>query len=203
VAAAGARGPGRAAAAAALTVALALLPAACRPTSTRPSFPPVPEAAITEIRLAPTEAVRLLAEALEADSIAPTRIELRDSWLETAWFDTATGAPVRHRPVGTGTVRVRAWADPTHPGNSKVYVETVYRPVVDPSVPERELDREVPRNHPVALKVRATLQELVKRYGGPPQPSEAGGGNAPGDENAPDAEQPDEEPSDMSPDTGP
>lgn len=185
-----------------LTIALSLLAAGgCRPNSTRPPFPPVPEAASTEIRLTPTDAVRLLAEALKADSIPPARVELRDTWLETRWFDAATGAPARHRPIGAGTVRVRAWADPTHPGNSKVVVETVYRPVVDPSVPERELDREVPRNHPVALKVRATLQELVKRYGGPPKPAEAaGGGNAPADERA----QPEsDEPADESPDTPP
>jgi hypothetical protein len=49
-----------------------------------------------------------------------------------------------------------------------VWVETIYRPLADPSLPVRELDRQVPRNHPVAVKVRATLQELVKRYGGPP-----------------------------------
>ena len=190
------------AATAALAIAL-LAVGACRPNSTRPPFPPVPEAATTEIRLAPTEAVRLLAEALKADSITPSRVELRDSWLETRWFDTAPGAPVRRRPVGAGAVRVRAWADPTHPGNSKVFVETVYRPMVDPSLPERELDREVPRNHPVAVKVRATLQELVKRFGGPPQPAEAaGGGNAPGDDSAePASDEPADESPEMSPNT--
>jgi hypothetical protein len=186
-------------------MALALLSAAgCRPDSTRPPFPPVPESASTEIRLAPTEAVRLLADALKAESIPPARVELRDSWLETRWFDATSGAPVRHRPVGAQAVRVRAWADPTHPGNSKVYVETVYRPVVDPSVPERELDREVPRNHPVAVKVRATLQELVKRYGGPPKPAEAGGpGNAPADQNAePEADESPDAAPETSPDSG-
>jgi hypothetical protein len=50
----------------------------------------------------------------------------------------------------------------------------------------------------VAIKVRATLQDLVKRYGGPPQPSENAGPTAePG--NAPESEQaPEEEPSDTS-----
>jgi hypothetical protein len=50
-------------------------------------------------------------------------------------------------------------------------VETIYRPVADPSVPDRELDRQVPRDHPVAIKVRAALQNLVKQYGGPPAPA--------------------------------
>jgi hypothetical protein len=169
----------------------------CRPVTTRPPFPPVPEAASTEIRLPPAEAARLLGEAFRAESIPATRVELRDTWLETGWFVAATGEPVRHhRPAGLDNVRVRAWADFTHPGFCKVAVETVYRPVADPSLPPRELDRQVPRDHPVAIKVRATLQDLVKRYGGPPQPAQtpaAGPEGEPG--NAPQEEQP-EEPSD-------
>ena len=82
---------------------------------------------------------------------------------------------------------MRGWADPTHPGSSKLFVETVYRPVEDPSLPERELDRQVPRNHPVAIKVRAALQDLVKRYGGPPPPVTAEPRAEPSEE--PDAEQ--------------
>jgi hypothetical protein len=175
-------------------VAALALGAGCQPVTTRPAFPPVPEAAFTEIRLSPSEATRLLAEALKADSIPAARVELRDTWLETGWFAASTGQPVHHRPIGPDVVRVRAWADPTHPGNSKVVVETVYRPLADPSLPQRELDRQVPRNHPVAIKVRATLQDLVKRYGGPPQqPSEnaeptAEPGNAPESEPPPEAE---------------
>ena len=188
-------GPGRAGrAAVATSVAAAAFLLACQPDTTRPPFPPVPEAASTEIRLPPAEATRLLAEALKADSVPPSRIELRDTWFETKWFVASTGMPAHHRATGLEVVRVRAWADPTHPGNCKLWVETVYRPVADPSLPQRELDRQVPRNHPVAIKVRAALQDLVKRYGGPPQENQnAGQPTAP--ENAPEYEQP-EEPSD-------
>ena len=178
-------------------VAAAALGVGCQPVTTRPPFPPVPEAASTEIRLSPSEATRLLAEALKADSVPPARVELRDTWLETGWFLASTGQPVRHRATGPDVVRVRAWADPTHPGNCKVVVETVYRPLADPSLPQRELDRQVPRNHPVAIKVRAALQDLVKRYGGPPPPSE-NAGPTPEPGNAPDSEQPAEEPADTS-----
>ncbi len=146
---------------------------ACQPATTRPPFPPVPQAAVTEMRLSPGEATRLLAAALQADSIPATRVYLRDSWLETGWFDPASGRPTAARPIGDDVVRVRAWAEPTHPGNSKVTVETTYHPAADASVPERELDRQVPRDHAVAIKVRAVLQELVKRYGGPPAPPPA------------------------------
>jgi hypothetical protein len=168
---------------------------ACRPVTTRPPFPPVPEAATTEIRLPPAEAARLLGEAFRAESIPATRVELRDTWLESDWFVAATGAPFRHRrPLGPDIVRVRAWADLTHPGFCKVEVETVYRPVADPSLPQRELDRQVPRDHPVAIKVRATLQDLVKRYGGPPQPAQPPAASPEGQPaNEPQYEQPEED----------
>ena len=98
--------------------ALAAALAACQPATTRPPFPPVPQSATTEVRLPPREATRLLADALRADSIPATRVNLGDTWLETAWFDPATGQRARHRPIGLGVVRVRGWADPTHPGTA-------------------------------------------------------------------------------------
>ncbi|MBA3316471.1 MAG: hypothetical protein H0T50_00065 [Gemmatimonadales bacterium] len=151
--------------------AAAVLLAACRPNTTRPAITPYPEAAGVEIRLRPIEATRRLAEALQADSITPARVRLRDGYLETAWLDSATGRPTTRRPIGTGVVRLRAWADPGRPGNSVLTVETVYRSLADPSLPERELERQVPRVHPTAVKVERVLEALLKRHGGPPPPS--------------------------------
>jgi hypothetical protein len=167
---------------------------ACQPATSRPPYQPVPQAAITEVRLPPREATRLLAEALRADSIPATRVDLRDNWIETSWFDPASGQRTSNRPIGRNVVRLRAWADPTHPGNSKITVETVYRPIADASLPDRELDRQVPRDHPVAIKVRAALQDLVRRYGGPPaqptQPAAAPGATPGTEETAPAPDEP-------------
>jgi hypothetical protein len=144
---------------------------ACQPNTTRPSFTPLPEAAGTEVRLTVPEATRRLAEALRADSIPPRKIQLRDGYIETAWFEAGSGRVVRgKRGVGPGIVRVRAWADPARPGSSQLTVETLFRPLLDPSLPDRELEREVPRGHPVAVRVEAALQELVKQFGGAPGP---------------------------------
>jgi hypothetical protein len=143
---------------------------ACQPSTTRPTFAPLPEAAVTEVRLSQPEATRHLAEGLKAESIPASRVELRDGYIESRWFDSATGKRSSRRPIGTGVVRVRAWADPARPGNTLLTVETLYQPLLDPSLPPRDLEREVPRDHPVAVKVRALLQDLVKRYGGPPPP---------------------------------
>jgi hypothetical protein len=145
--------------------------AACQPNTTRPSFTPLPEAAGTELRLPVPEATRRLAEALKADSIPPRRVRLRDGYIETDWFDSRSGRVLRgQRAVGSRIVRVRAWADPARPGSSQLTVETLYRPLLDPSLPDRELERQVPRDHPVAVKVVATLKKLVDRFGGSPGP---------------------------------
>jgi len=153
-----------------LALLIALLLGACRPDTTRPSLTPLPEAASTEIRLLPQDATRQLAEALRADSLPLARVRIRDGYIETQWLDSATGRPTRKRPLGTDVVRIRAWADPARPGNTLLTVETLYRPLADPSLPERELERQVPSDHPVALKVERALEALLKRYGGPPPP---------------------------------
>jgi hypothetical protein len=152
-------------------IAAAAFLAACRPNTTRPAITPFPDAAGVEIRLRPPEATRRLAEALQADSITPARVRLRDGYIETAWLDSATGRPTKRRPLGTGVVRLRGWADPGRPGFTVLTVETLYRPLADPSLPERELERQVPRTHPAAVKVEQILQAMLKRYGGPPAPS--------------------------------
>ena len=145
--------------------------AACQPATTRPPFPPLPEAFGREVRLPVPMATTRLAEALKADSI-PTRIvRVRDGYIETPWFDARNGRPTRQRrAIGSGVVRIRAWADPARPGSSQLTVETLYRPKTDPSLPYRELERQVSLDHPVAKKVSNVLQQMVERYGGQPLP---------------------------------
>jgi hypothetical protein len=121
-----------------------------------------------EIRLRVPEATRRLSEALQADSITLARVRIRDGYIETAWVDSATGLPTSRRPIGTGVVRLRAWADPGRPGHTLLTVETVYRPRADPSLPARERERQVPRDHPAAVKVERVLEAMLKRHGGPP-----------------------------------
>jgi hypothetical protein len=160
---------------------------ACQPNTGRPVFGPLPESAATEIRLTPREATRQLADALRADSVPVRKLLLRDAYLETGWFDEKTGR-LRSNPMARGAVRVRAWADPARPGSSVLSVETVYRPLADPSLPERELERQVPAKNPVAVKVDSVLQGMVKRFGGPPLPAPA-----PAPASAPAAEAPDDQ----------
>ncbi len=147
-------------------LAIVALTVACYPATTRPDIVPVPGADAVEVELSVPEATRVIAVALDGDSIPVSRTEPRDGWLETPWFDIATLRPVAHRAVGLGTVKVRAFVDPGRPNHSVIHVETVFRPLLDPADVERNLERQVPTGHPVAARVKAVLDSLGKEYGG-------------------------------------
>lgn len=139
----------------------------CQATTTRPPFGPITGSPSVVVRLSIARATTLLSEALKTDSIPVARVETRDGFLESPWFDSASAQPTGRRPLGTDVVRVRAWVDPEKPDYSRITVESLYRQVADPSLPERELDRQLPPEHPVAIRVRAVLDTLDSHYGEP------------------------------------
>ena len=143
------------------------LVAACQASTTRPTFGPLTGAPSVVVQLSRIRATTVLSDMLKADSIPVNRVETRDGFLESPWFDSTTGKPTGRRPLGTDEVRVRAWVDPEKPLYSRITVETLYRQIVDPSLPDRELDRQLPPEHPVALRIRAVLDSLDKTYGEP------------------------------------
>lgn len=148
----------------------------CFPSTTRPSFLPLPAAFTTEVGLLVPQATRALALALDADSIPVRRTEPKDGWLESDWFDARTLKPTTARRLGPDVVKVRAWVNPSHPGNrgdtsSTVTVETVYRPMADPSRDDRELEKQVPATHPIAGRMVALTLKLAKTYSGVPTDS--------------------------------
>ena len=91
--------------------------------------------------------------------------QIHDAYLETPWFDAATGIATDRRPLGPEVVRVRAWIDPGKPNHSHLRVEVVYRPLADPSAPSRELDQQVPPDHPVTIRVGRSIETLRDRFG--------------------------------------
>jgi hypothetical protein len=148
-----------------VVVSLAAL-AACQLATTRPPFEPVPEARHADVSLSRLEATEQLAEALRSDSIPVARVEPRDGYLETPWFSVATGRPVSSARTGDSVVRVRGWVEPARVRYAELRVETVFRRVWDPSLPERELERAVRQDHPVAERVDSVLARLARRYDG-------------------------------------
>jgi hypothetical protein len=140
--------------------------AACQLATTRPAFEPLPEARHADVALSRIEATERLAEALKGDSIPVTRVVPRDGYLETTWFEVETGRPARSGRTGDGVVRVRGWIEPARVRQSELRVETVFRRTLDPSLPERELERAVRPDHPVAERVDSVLARLARQYEG-------------------------------------
>lgn len=150
----------------AVRLVLPVLLAGCNPATTRPDLTPLPRSAQAEIDLAVPDATRALSDALRADSIPLRVVEPRDGWLESPWFDAASGRPVAGRPLGPDVVQIRGWIAPSRAGHSEIVLETAYRAAADPSLPPRELDRPVPPAHPVRARVDSVLDRLVRRFGG-------------------------------------
>ncbi len=150
-------------------VPLSCVAFSCNPNTNRPPVHPMLGASIIEVELDVPSATAEVAEALRQDSIPVAVLELRDGYLETPWFESATGTPTTQRPLGPDVVRVRAWVDIEQPGHSRITVEVVYRPWADPSLPDRELERIAPANHPVTRRAEAALARVSRQ---PPAPVE-------------------------------
>ena len=143
--------------------AAVLLYAACSLSTSRPSFQPMPEARVGDLDVEVAEATERIARALTDAGLPVGRVSPQDGYLETPWFDAATGRPAGGRPLGLDMVRVRGWVTPSAHGSSEIKVEAVYRPVADPSRPARELERSVPYAHPVRVQVRTAFRAIGAR----------------------------------------
>jgi hypothetical protein len=96
---------------------------------------------------------RVAAEArdwLTAQGLTVEPADARDAYVETAWYHA---------------FKIRCWADPDAPGKSRLTVEAVYRPLLDPSRTERDLERPVPPEHEGAKLVNRMIDELKKKLG--------------------------------------
>lgn len=138
---------------------------ACAATTSRPYYQPLPTAAVAEIELGIPEATRALAEAMAKDSITLSIIREKDGYIDSGWLDAGTLEHTGERPMGAGVVRVRAWVNPAKQFWSELSVEAAFRPMADPSRPERELDRPLPEEHPLQKRLSGVIQKLIVKYG--------------------------------------
>jgi hypothetical protein len=141
------------------------------PVSTRPDFKPDPRAPVALLDARPERVTLELQTLVPAESLDIVGLNVRDGYVETAWYD-----PVRHRsyrrerdiPDLPVAVKIRCWADPWVPGQTRLTVEPVYRPRLDPSRTERDLEVIVPSDgagYKIAEKLIASLKE---KLGTPP-----------------------------------
>jgi len=127
-----------------------LLAAACNPATTRPVFMPLPEAPSVVLYARPPRVAAEVQTWLVAQGLKVEVASVQDAYVETAW---------------AGTFKIRCWADPDAPGKSRLTVEAVYRPVLDPSRPERDLEVLVPPEHEAAKLVDRMIGDLKKKLG--------------------------------------
>jgi len=146
----------------------ALLLSACTPITSRPAFLPYPQALVAIVDAA---AARIVPEAMGWLASQGLRVEWsspQDGYVETAWFNVRT----RRSMTGMGdpgdlldTVKLRCWVDPNAPGKSQLTVEAVYRPILDPSRPERDLEVMVPLasdGHRIAVQL---IEAMKQKFG--------------------------------------
>ena len=147
-----------------------LLVAACTPVTTRPDFRPDPGALVVTLDARPERITAALDSLVPAESLEIAHANVRDGYVETAWYDTQAHRTRRHERDITNlaaTVKIRFWADPWVPGQTRLTTEPVYRPRYDPSRPERSLEAIVSKEREGYKIAQRFVDKLKERFGVP------------------------------------
>src|SRR6267378_8039075 len=154
----------------AICLSACVLSFACTPVTTRPDFLPDPQAPQILLDARPARVTPEIAGFVAAESMQVERTNVRDGYVETAWYDTRSHRSFRGArdvPHLGATVKIRCWVDPYVPGQTRLTIEAVYRPRYDPSRAERDLEVIVPRDHAGHAIAERLVAALKKRFGTP------------------------------------
>jgi hypothetical protein len=147
-----------------------LLLAACTPVTTRPDFRPDPRALVVILNARPERVTLGIDSIVPAESLAVRRFNVRDGYVETAWYDTRARRTRRHERDVTdlgATVKIRFWADPWVPGQTRLTVEPVHRPRVDPSRTGRDVEVILSKDDEGYKIAQQLIEKLKQRFGVP------------------------------------
>jgi len=150
---------------------ICLLLAACTPVTTRPDVTPDPRALVVTLDARPERITAMLDSLVPAESLEVVHANVRDGYVETAWYDTEAHRTRHHeREISNlaATVKIRLWADPGVPGQTRLTVEPVYRPRYDPSRRERDLEVLVAKED-AGFKIALRLVDKLKQRFGVPK----------------------------------
>src|SRR5438046_8703415 len=154
-----------------------LLVAACTPVTTRPDFRPDPGALVVTLDERRGRITAALDSLVRAESLEIAHANVRDGYVETAWYDTQAHRTRRHERDITNlaaTVKIRFWADPWVPGQTRLTTEPVYRPRYDPSRPERDLEVIASKEHEGYKIAQRLVDKLKQKFGVPKAAQEEG-----------------------------
>src|SRR6266850_3085218 len=106
---------------------ICLLLAACTPITTRPDFRPDPRALVVTLDARPERITAALDSLVPAESLEVAHANVRDGYVETAWYDTQAHRTRHHEREITNlaaTVKILFWADPWVPGQTRLTVRS-------------------------------------------------------------------------------
>jgi len=149
----------------------------CTPVTTRPDFRPDPRALVVILDARPERVTAALDSLVPAESLEVAHASVRDGYVETAWYNTQAHRTRHHEREITNlaaTVKIRFWADPWVPGQSRLTVEPVYRPRYDPSRPERDLEVIASKEHEGYKIAQRLVDKLKQKFGVPKAAQEEG-----------------------------
>ena len=154
-----------------------LLLSACTPITTRPDFRPDPRALVVTLDARPERITAALDSLVPAESLEVAHANVRDGYVEAAWYDTQAHRIRHHEREITNlaaTVKIRFWADPWVPGQTRLTTEPVYRPRYDPSRPERDLEVIASKEHEGYKIAQRLVDKLKQKFGVPKAAQEEG-----------------------------
>jgi hypothetical protein len=158
------------------TASAAVLLACAGLGGVRPRYGPVPGSIAVEMRGAPDVITLGAAEELRSAGLLPQRVSAAEGYVESRWYDVSTHASSAQPPFRglDRVVKLRFFADPTA-GHTHLAAEAVVTYAVDPSRPERELERMVPEGHEGLVILRRILDRLQERFPSPADTTKARG----------------------------
>ena len=158
-------------------IPIALLLAACTPITTRPDFRPDARALTVVLDARPERVTTVLDSLVAAESLEVAHANVRDGYVETAWYDPKAHRTRHHEREITNlaaTVKIRFWADPWVPGQTRLTTEPVYRPRYDPSRAERDLEVMASKEHEGYQIAQRLVDKLKQKFGVPKAAQEEG-----------------------------
>jgi hypothetical protein len=147
-------------------VALAWCVAGCAALGgVRPFYGPVPGSETFLLNALPDAVTRAAAEEVQHAGLTLQWISPAEGYVETQWFNVTTHVSTPD-PVLSDldhTVKLRFFADPTA-GRTRLAAEAVTTYVVDPSRPQREMERMTPPGHPGREVLTEVVDRLKRRF---------------------------------------
>lgn len=131
----------------------------------RPMYGPVPGSVALVLADSPDNVTRAAADEVQQAGLRLQWMSVEEGYVETEWFNVTTRVSTPQPDLGDleHSVKVRFFADPTA-GKTRLAAEAVTTYAVDPSRPQRELERMAPPGHPGREVLTQILDRLKTRF---------------------------------------